>query len=88
MQIKDEYVWCVEHQAAIDNDPFRASYHWRLAQAEKAAQGMDDKALQQLRQAVALNPTNKRYSQALAEAEESVRQSSSDLLQFSPTKEK
>jgi hypothetical protein len=20
MQIKDEYVWCVEHQAAIDND--------------------------------------------------------------------
>jgi len=49
---------------------------------------MDDKALQQLRQAVALNPTNKRYSQALAEAEESVRQSSSDLLQFSPTKEK
>ena len=76
------------YQAAIDNDPFRASYHWRLAQAEKAAQGMDDKALQQLRQAVALNPTNKRYSQALAEAEESVRQSSSDLLQFSPTKEK
>ena len=76
------------YQAAIDNDPFRASYHWRLAQAEKAAQGMDDKALQQLRQAVALNPTNKRYSQALAEAEESVRQSSSGLLQFSPTKEK
>ena len=76
------------YQVATDNDPFRASYHWRLAQAEKAAQGMDDKALQQLRQAVALNPTNKRYSQALAEAEESVRQSSSGLLQFSPAKEK
>jgi len=58
------------YQAAIKNDPFRASYHWRLAQAEIAMHGMNDEALHQLGQAVDLNGTNKRYQQALTEAQE------------------
>jgi O-antigen ligase len=76
------------YRAAINNDPFRASYHWRLARAEMAAHGVDDKARQQLQQAVALNPTNQRYRQTPDEVEESVRQSSSSLLQSSPAREK
>jgi len=75
------------YRAAIDDDPYRASYHWRLARAEVAARGPDTAALQQLRLAVSLNPTSERYSQELAEAEESVRQSSGGLLQSSPAKE-
>jgi len=77
------------YQAAIRNDPFRAAYHWHLAEVEIAAHGPrpSEKAIRELRQAVALNPTNKRYRQSLAEAEESVRQSSSGLLQSSPAKE-
>jgi len=40
-----------------------------------------------LRKAVELNPTNTRYKQALAAAEESVRQSHPALLESTPAKE-
>ena len=83
------------YQAAINNDPFRASYHWRLARAEMAAHGINERVVRELRQAVAFNPTQDCrdqthlcYRQELTKAEESVRQSSSSLLQSSPAKEK
>jgi len=65
------YSEAVEHfQAAVDDDPYRASNHWRLARAELLDQGRTDAALQQFRQAVALDPTNPRYRNDLAQAEE------------------
>lgn len=58
------------YRTAVRNDPFRASYHWRLAQAEMAFHGLSEKALDELGRAVELNGTNKRYQQALADAKE------------------
>ena len=75
------------YRDAIQDDPFRASLWWRLAGAKKALHGTDAEVLELLRKAVALNPTNTRYSQALATAEESVRQSSPALLESEPAKE-
>jgi tetratricopeptide (TPR) repeat protein len=75
------------YRAAIEDDPYRASYHWRLARAEMAARGPDAIVLQQLRLAASLNPTNQRYNQELADAEESVRQSPGSLLESAPAKE-
>ncbi len=77
----------VAYCEAVEDDPYRASYWWRLAEAEMAAHGVDGKALQLLRKAVELNPTNARYHQALAAAEESVRQSPGTLLESGPAKE-
>jgi hypothetical protein len=75
----------IEHyRRAIENDPVRAAYHWRLARALITAHGVTDEARQQLRLAVALNRTNPRYRHDLAEAEESVRQSPPSLLQSAP----
>jgi putative inorganic carbon (HCO3(-)) transporter len=74
------------HQA-IHDDPYRASGWWHLAEAKKAMHQMDTEVLGLLRKAVELNPTNKRYSQALAAAEESVRQSRPTLLESGPAKE-
>ena len=83
------------YEAAIQNDPFRAVYHWELAQAEMKAHGLSERAVRELRQAVALNPTQacddpKRpcYRKALAEAEESVRQAPTNLLQSNPAGKK
>jgi len=75
------------YRHAVDDDPYRASLWWRLAMAKMGAQGVDVEALQLLRKAVELNPTNARYRQALTEAEESVRQSTRSLLESSPAKE-
>jgi tetratricopeptide (TPR) repeat protein len=82
------------YRGAIDNDPYRPSYHWRLARAEMAAHGLTDRAIEQLRQAVALNPSQKCddpqkpcYRKELAAAEETVRQSTNDLLQSAPAKD-
>ena len=75
------------YRHAIQGDPYRASCWWRLAEAKKAAHGVDAEALQLLSKAVELNPTNARYSQALAAAKESVRQSHGSLLESSPAKE-
>ena len=82
------------YQDAINNDPYRASYHWRLARAEMAAHGLTDRAIAQLRRAVALNPSQKCddpqkpcYRQELAAAEESVRQSTNGLLESTPAKD-
>lgn len=75
------------YRHAIQDDPYRASCWWRLAEAKKATHGVDAEVLQLFSKAVELNPTNARYSQALAAAKESVRQSSGSLLGFSPAKE-
>ena len=77
----------VAYRDAIEDDPYRASGWWRLAEAKRAAHGIDAEALQLLRKAVELNPTNARYSRALAAAEESVRQSRPALLESGPAKE-
>lgn len=63
------------YREAVEDDPYRASCWWRLAEAKKAAHGVDADTLQSLRKAVELNPTNPIYSNALAAAEKSVRQS-------------
>ena len=55
--------------------------------AKMAAHGIDAEALRLLSRAVELNPTNPRYSQALAAAKESVRQSTGALLESNPAKE-
>jgi len=75
------------YRQAIEDDPYRASGWLRLAEAKKAAHEMDAEVLQLLHKAVELNPMNKRYSQALATAEESVRQSRPALLESGPAKE-
>jgi O-antigen ligase len=72
------------YRTAIADDPYRASYHWRLGRVETAAHGLNDAVLQELRQATLLNPTNERYRQELADAEESVRQSPGGLLHSTP----
>jgi O-antigen ligase len=74
------------YRQAIEDDPYRASGWWRLAEAKRAVYGMDAEVLPLLRKAAELNPTNKRYSQALAAAEESVRQSRPALLESVPAK--
>ena len=52
-----------------------------------AAHGVDTEVLQLLQRTVELSPTNPRYSQALATAKESVRQSTGTLLESDPAKE-
>jgi tetratricopeptide (TPR) repeat protein len=75
------------YRHAIEDDPYRASYWWQLARVKIATHGVDAEALQLLKKAVELNPTNPRYGQALAAAKESVRQSPGSLLQSDPAKE-
>ena len=72
---------------SIDDDPYRASLWWHLAMAKMHAQGVDAEAVELLRKAVELNPTNERYRQDLSDAEESVRQSTHTLLESNPAKE-
>ena len=75
------------YRHAIQDDPYRASCWWHLAEAKKAAHGVDVEVLELLGKAVDLNPTNTRYVQGLAAAKESVRQSSGSLLESHPAKE-
>ena len=75
------------YRRAIQDDPYRASGWWRLAEAKSIAHQMDAEVFELLRKAVELNPTNQRYSQALAATEESVRQSHPALLESDPAKE-
>jgi len=75
------------YRRAIEGDPYRASCWWQLARVKIATHGVDAEALQLLQKAVELNPTNTRYSQALAAAKESVRQSPGSLLESDPAKE-
>jgi cytochrome c-type biogenesis protein CcmH/NrfG len=75
------------YRCAIAGDPYRASGWWQLARAKITAHGVDTEVLQLLQRAVELNPTNPRYSQALATAKESVRQSTDTLLESDPAKE-
>jgi len=72
---------------AVEGDPYRASYWWRLAEAKMIVHGVDGKALQLLEKAAELNPTNRRYRRALAAAKESVRQLPGTLLESGPAKE-
>jgi O-antigen ligase len=75
------------YRDAIGDDPYRASLWWRAGQAEIAVHGINADAIHYLRKAVELNPTNLRYNQALADAEESVRQSPPGLLESHPAKD-
>jgi tetratricopeptide (TPR) repeat protein len=72
---------------AVEGDPYRASYWWRLAQAQAATYGVDKTALELLERASGLNPTNLRYQQAFLAAKESVRQRPGTLLESGPAKE-
>lgn len=72
------------YRAAIGCDPYRASYHWRLARALATAGKHDDQVLEQLRLAHTLNPTKQLYREDLDRLEESVRQSAPTLLESSP----
>jgi O-antigen ligase len=75
------------YRKAANDDPYRASGWWRLAEAKRAAHQMDAEVLVLLHKAHELSPMNQRYSQALAAAEESVRQSPPALLESVPAKE-
>jgi predicted Zn-dependent protease len=72
------------YQSAIANDPYRASFRWRLARVWLAQGGHERQALDQLRQAVKLNPTKELYRNELAVLEESVRQAGRGLLESAP----
>lgn len=50
---------------AVESDPLRASYHYRLAGALAAAGRPADKVSKELRRAVELNPTKAQYREAL-----------------------
>ena len=68
------------YRAAAGNDPYRAAYHWRLARALLAAGGREVEAVEQLRIAVGLNPTQARYRTELTAVEENIRQAPEGLL--------
>jgi len=77
----------IEHyRAAIDCDPYRPSYHWRLARALTRAGGMNDQAIEEFGLAHRLNPTKQLYGNDLQAAKESVRQSTPLLLESAPAK--
>ena len=55
---------------AVENDPLRASYHYRLARALVEAGRPADEVSKELRRAVELNPTKAQYREALRLVEE------------------
>jgi len=69
------------YENAIECDPYRASFHWRLGRVLTAAGGRESQAVEQFRRAVALNPTKQAYRDDLAE---SIRQAAPPLLQSRP----
>jgi O-antigen ligase len=71
------------YEAAVDCDPYRASYHWRLAKVLAAAGGRHDQIIKQHRLAHQLNPTKELYRHDL---EEILRQPTADLLGSVPSK--
>jgi tetratricopeptide (TPR) repeat protein len=71
------------YQSAVDCDPYRASYHWRLAKVLRVAGGTKEKIIEQLRRAQMLNPTKELYRHDL---EEMLRQPTADLLGSPPVK--
>ena len=71
---------------AIADDPYRSSGWWHLAQARKTVYGPDAETIRILQRAVELNPTEATYRNALADAEKSVRQAPTTLLESNPTK--
>ena len=68
------------YRAAVGADPYRAAYHWRLARALLATGNREAEAVEQLKIAVDLNPTQGRYRAELAATEENIRQASGGLL--------
>lgn len=69
---------------ASDCDPYRAAFHWRWARALMAAGGHESQAVEQLKVAIALNPTKTAYREDLKTFEESIRQAPPRLLQSRP----
>ena len=74
------------YEQAVGCDPFRASYHWRLAPVLMRTAGRESEAIEQLQLAVRLNPTKEAYRDDLRAAEESIRQPPPLLLESAPTK--
>ena len=74
-----QYYW-----EAVDCDPYRASYHWRLARVLAASGGTKDQVDRQFRLAHELNPTKQLYR---TEHEENLRQPPPDLLGSPPAKQ-
>ena len=72
------------YQAAVGNDPYRAAYHWRLARVLWWVGGHESEAVEQLRMAAQLNPTQARYRTELQAVEENIRQPGSGLLKSEP----
>jgi O-antigen ligase len=72
-----------QYRAAIHCDPYRASFHWRLARVLAAAGGKNDQVVEQLRMAHDLNPTKELYQRDL---EENLRQPTPGLLESLPIK--
>jgi O-antigen ligase len=71
------------YRDAVNCDPYRASFHWRLARALVAAGGKQDQVIEQLRIAHDLNPTKELYRRDL---EENLRQATPTLLDSPPVK--
>jgi O-antigen ligase len=76
------------YAVAVKEDPFRAGYHFRRAQAELATGQLSVLGVNELRRAAELNPTKKEYQDALRAVEERVRQAGGGLVESAPTKEK
>jgi tetratricopeptide (TPR) repeat protein len=55
---------------AVENDPLRASYHYRLAQAFSTAGRPTNEVSQELRRSAELNPTREQYWEGLPHIEE------------------
>jgi len=73
-----------QYRSAVDRDPYRAGYHWRLGRA-LCVGGKTKIGLEQIREAIALDPTNQRYQSGLRDScEKSVRQPPVGLLEFAP----
>jgi len=57
---------------AVENDPLRASNHYRLAEALATAGRPVNEVSQELRRAVELNPTKAKYQEILRLVEENI----------------
>lgn len=68
-------------EEAINDDPYRASFHWRLAHML----GPTPDGMHHVRRAFELNPMKKEYRDAVAAFDESVRQGQYPLIESAPT---
>ncbi|MCG3147473.1 MAG: hypothetical protein PCFJNLEI_00913 [Verrucomicrobiae bacterium] len=72
------------YEVAIQCDPYRASFHWRLARVLMASGENTGRTLAELKRAVELNPTKQAYREDLEWFKESIRQPAAPLLESRP----